>query len=453
MIPIVTPQEVAAIDAAAPEPVEVLIERAGAATARAALGLLGGGYGRRVLVIAGKGNNGADGRAAARRLTRRGVRCVVIAPGEPPPRGACHLVIDAAYGTGFEARPGWAPLATPAAPVLAVDIPSGVSGLTGDAAPGVLAAQRTVTFAALKPGLVLHPGRGFAGLVEVADIGLDVSRARAHVVTAADAAAWIPARPVDTHKWRAAVWAFAGSPGMTGAAALAARAAQRAGAGYVRLSSPGAPEDPRAPIEAVGWALPAQGWAEAARRAGFERFAAALVGPGLGRSAQQDREVRELVATAPVPLVVDGDALSALGETAPDVLRGRPGPTVLTPHEGEFARLGGVLGGDRFEAVRALAARLGAVVLLKGPTTIVAAPGGEALVSQEGDARLATAGSGDVLTGIIAALLALGVEPARAAAAGAVVHGRAAALGPAAGLVAGQLPELAASVLAALASR
>ena len=162
-----------AIDAAAPEPVEVLIGRAGAAVARAVVDLLGGTYGRRVVVLAGKGNNGNDGRDAARRLRRRGMRVHVLDAADlPEVLPACDLVIDAAYGTGF--RGEWTPPTAPA-PVLAVDIPSGVDGLTGQMPGGALTAARTVTFAALKPGLLLRPGADRAGQVDVADIGLDVS--------------------------------------------------------------------------------------------------------------------------------------------------------------------------------------------------------------------------------------------------------------------------------------
>src|SRR5262245_61094349 len=165
MIPIVTPTEMAAIDAAAPEPVDVLIGRAGHAVARAAIDLLGGTYGRRVVVLAGKGNNGNDGRDAARRLARRGVRAQVMdAPSLPDRLPPCDLVIDAAYGTGFHGE--WHAPDPGDAPVLAVDIPSGVDGVTGEAHGRVLPAVRTVSFAALKPGLVLEPGASLCGDVE-----------------------------------------------------------------------------------------------------------------------------------------------------------------------------------------------------------------------------------------------------------------------------------------------
>ena len=437
MIPIVTPEEMGAIDAAAPESVEVLIGRAGAAVARAVVDLLGGTYGRRVVVLAGKGNNGNDGRDAARRLRRRGMRVHVIDAADlPEALPACDLVIDAAYGTGF--RGEWTPPTVPA-PVLAVDIPSGVDGLTGQMPGGALTAARTVTFAALKPGLLLPPGADRAGQVDVADIGLDVSGARAHVVEGADVAAWLPRRATAGHKWQAAVRVVAGSPGMTGAAHLTSAAAFRAGAGYVTLSSPGVDHDPMAPTEVVGRPLPSAGWDQAvlddARRHG-----ALAVGPGLGTGPEAVAAVRAVVAGWPGALVVDGDGLTALGQTVADVTASRSVPAVLTPHEGEFARLaGGPPDDDRIAAVRSLAATSGSVVLLKGPATVVAAPDGTVLITTTGDARLATAGTGDVLTGVIAALLAGGLEPLRAAAAGAFLHGRAGAVGWRHGLVASDL--------------
>jgi hydroxyethylthiazole kinase-like uncharacterized protein yjeF len=455
--PIVTPEEMGAIDAAASEPTDVLVGRAGAAVAREALRMLGGGYGRRVVVLAGKGNNGADGRAAAERLRSRGVRVTVIDAADAPAMlPAADLVIDAAYGTGFrgEYHPpelpsttrteGGSPTPTDRCtpPVLAVDIPSGVSGLTGEASGSPWTANRTVTFAARKPGLLLGAGPVLAGEVVVADIGLDASSAGAWLVTTGDVARWIPERAHDTHKWTSAVWVVAGSPGMTGSAHLATRAAQRAGAGYVRLATPGSEADPFAPTEAVVVSLPEQGWAGDVL-AGIDRFRALAVGPGLGTGEVGAAEVRRLVVEAQVAMVVDGDGLRALGRDAADVIGRRPvdfPPVVLTPHGGEWEALtGSPPPADRFAAVRALAAETGAVVLLKGSTTIVADPAGTVLVSTSGDARLASAGTGDVLTGTLAALLAQGLPGVQAAAAAAHLHGRAGALAWRRGLVAGDV--------------
>jgi ADP-dependent NAD(P)H-hydrate dehydratase / NAD(P)H-hydrate epimerase len=446
VFPIVTPAEMGDIDADAPEPVEVLIGRAGWATARAARRMLGRPAGRRVVVVAGPGNNGADGRAAAAVLSRSGVHCRVVDVADAPARLAGHdLVIDAAYGTGF--RGSYDAPEVAGAPVLAVDIPSGLDGLTGVPGGRVLRAQATVCFAALKPGLLLGAGAEHTGRIEVVDIGLDVGRARSWLLDATDLAARWPGRPRDTHKWQAACWVIGGSPGMTGAPRLATRGAQRAGAGYVRLSVPGSDVASTGPVEAVGVALPVSGWAGRVLT-DVDRVAAVVVGPGLGAGDGTAAEVRHLLAGLTRPVVVDGDALSALG-VGVEQLRDRSAPTVLTPHDGEFTRLAGrPPGPDRLADARELAARSGAVVLLKGPTTVVADPDGRVLVCRAGDQRLATAGTGDVLSGIIGALLAQGCDPWWAAGLAAEVHGRAAMLGPAIGLVAADVAELVPAVLA-----
>jgi hydroxyethylthiazole kinase-like uncharacterized protein yjeF len=442
VIPIVTPTEMRAIDAAAAVSVDVLIGRAGAAVARAAVDLLDGSYGRRVVVIAGKGNNGADGRDAARRLRARGAHVEVLdAAALPDGLPRCDLVIDAAYGTGF--RGTWTPPDVPAEiPVLAVDIPSGVDGLTGTADGHALFADRTVTFAALKPGLLFADGAEHAGAIDVIDIGLDASDATAWLVEGDDIADWLPERAADAHKYHAAAWVIAGSPDMAGAARLAASAAQRAGAGYVRLSTPGGDAD--APVEVVRTSLPAEGWA-ATVLGDLAKFKAVAVGPGLGRGSDDD--VRSLARECPVPLVIDGDALTAMGRD----LDGLVAHAVLTPHDGEYERLMGERpGADRIDAARRLAARAGVTVVLKGEVMVVAAPDGEALLAAEGDARLATAGSGDVLTGITVALLAQGMEPQLAAASAAYLLGAAADLGWRRGLVASDIVALLPVVLEGL---
>ena len=438
MIPMVTPEEMAAIDAAAPEPVEVLIERAGAAVARAALALLGGGYGRRIAVVAGPGNNGNDGRSAARRLRARGAQVVEYDARDAPARlPAVDLVIDAAYGTGLR-RPYTAPSAQPGTPVLAVDIPSGVDGLTGVLCGAPAAADATITFAALKPGLVFPPGRELCGEISIADIGLDVSRARAHLIEATDLERIGP-RPVDAHKWQRACWVIGGSPGMTGAPQLAAAAAARAGAGYVRLSVPGADlASDLTPIEAVHVPVGPDLTIAADELA---RVRSVVFGPGLGRSAAITDAARRFVAGASVPLVIDGDGLTALAERAAGAIAQRSYPTILTPHDGEYRALTGKPPeADRCDAARRLARTTGAIVLLKGPTTVIAHPGGRVLLSVAGDARLASAGTGDVLAGTIGGLLAHGLDAFWAAALGAFVHGTAALTSAQAfGLVAGDL--------------
>ena len=225
---------------------------------------------------------------------------------------------------------------------------------------------------------------------------------------------------------------------MSGAAALCAGAAARTGAGYVRVSTPGGAATDL-PIESVRTDLSEVGWASEVI-ADLARFDALVIGNGLGVAQATKDQIRQVVAAATgrgVPTVVDADGLTALGA---DASRFVSSSTILTPHDGEFARLAGhAPGEDRIADARALAAECGAVVLLKGRTTVVAAPDGEVLVSIAGDQRLATAGTGDVLAGIIGALLACGLDPLRAAAGGAFLHGRAGALGWRRGLVAGDV--------------
>jgi NAD(P)H-hydrate epimerase len=463
MRPVATVGEVRAADAAALEHVAhaTLVARAGTAVAHGALEMMGAGYGHRVVVVAGKGNNGADGRVAARLLEHRGARVAVIdassAPARLPP---CDLVLDAAYGTGFRGRYD-APQVPPGALVLAVDIPSGVDGDTGVAPGCPMVADRTVTFAALKPGLLQGDGPPLAGQVVVADIGVAIDRPGIELVEDADVAGLVARRGRHAQKWESAVAVVAGSPGMEGAAWLAASGASHAGAGMVRLAVPGAGEQGGSvttgpwPVEAVRLALPKDGWAGDVLKV-LDRCRALVVGPGLGRSDTTQAEVRRLVARSPVPVVVDADALFALGDaSAARSVIGSGRAVVLTPHDGEFRRLAGMApGADRVAAARSLAERTGAVVLLKGPLTAVAsgeacstgAASGEStarvLLCASGTARLATAGTGDVLSGVIGAFLVRGVPVPEAAALAAHVHGRAAGLGPAEGLVAPDLPRL-----------
>ena len=450
MQPVLTVTEMQAVDARAQAdtPLEQLVERAGTAVAGAALELMGGAYGRRAVLVCGKGNNGADGRVAARLLAGRGVRVTVVAPGEVDALGMSgppvDLVVDAAFGTGFRGAYD-APRVAPGIPVLAVDIPSGVEGDTGRATGTVLPATATVTFVALKPGLVQGDGATLAGDVRVVDIGLPVGSHRVDVVDDGDVADLVPDRDPGGNKWVAAVLVVAGSPGMTGAAALSARAAYRAGAGMVRLGVPGGDPAALPADEAVGITLPAVGWADLALSAA-DRCHAVVAGPGLGRGTGVGAEVRALVASSPVPVVVDADGLFALGRL--DGAVATRSPVVLTPHDGEYARLcDSPPGPDRIDAARRLAAASGMVALVKGPTTAVADPSGRVLLARSGTPSLATAGTGDVLSGVIGALLARGVPPLEAAALGAHLHGRAGALGHRSGLVAGDLPDLVARVL------
>jgi NAD(P)H-hydrate epimerase len=461
--PVLTIEEMRAADAAALREVTetTLVERAGTAVAVAALRLLGGAYGRRVVIIAGRGNNGADGRVAARVLSRRGARVTVVAAGDTDPVPPCDLLIDAAYGTGFRGRYD-APDLPEDVPVLAVDIPSGVSGDTGKSSGRPFRAVRTVTFAALKPGLLQGDGAELAGEVEVADIGVPFDRPDIGVVQDADILRLLPARPHQAHKWQTAVAIVAGSPGMEGASALCARGASHAGAGMVRLAVPGADVGKGTrpgpwPVEAVRFALSESGWATEVLEV-LERCGALVVGPGLGRDDVVRSEIRRLIGRSPVPVVADADALAALddAEGARKVIGETNQPVVLTPHDGEYRMLTGQdPGDDRLAAARHLADRAGAVVLLKGSPTVVVQPSANptgsahpadprptALVSMSGSSRLATAGTGDVLSGVIGAFMARGLRALPAAALAAHVHGRAAGLGPAEGLVAGDLPVL-----------
>lgn len=441
MTPIVTPEEMAAIDSISGEPLPVLASRAGIAVARAAIDVMGGCFGRRVVVLVGQGNNGTDGRLAARRLARRGARTVLVEASEAGdilPKA--DLVIDAAYGTGL--RRQWDAPRT-SSPVIAVDIPSGVDPVTGCLLGRSMSAQCTVTFAALKPGLLLGEGRCLAGRVEVADIGLDTSSANAWLVTDHDIPEMVPPRPANAHKWQSACWVVAGSRGMEGSAGFVATAAQRAGSGYVRLSTP-RDLDIDGPPEAVRWPVDADITLD---KSEVDRFSSMVIGPGLGRSPEVASAVRRVVANSRIPLVVDGDGLAAIGQGS--VLSGETRPLVLTPHDGEYEYLTGRRpSSDRLSAARAVALSTGAVVALKGPTTVVAGPDGRAFFVSSGDQRLATAGSGDVLAGIIGAFLARGAGPLEAAAAGAHVHGRLLDRLPGTGVLASDLaPELVQTLL------
>ncbi|MGI9604838.1 MAG: NAD(P)H-hydrate dehydratase [Acidimicrobiales bacterium] len=440
MLPIVTPEEMAEVDRRAleSEPLEAILERVGAALAREAIAMMGGTYGRRVVAVSGPGLNGADARACAALLRDRGVHVIEIDALEAAPLlPACDLVIDGAFGTGLT-REYRAP--TTIAPVLSVDIPSGIDGLLGAPLGTPVHADRTLTMTALKPGLLFGAGPEYAGDVTIADIGLDASSASAHLVEDRDVVEWLPPTPRSAHKWHTAVLVVAGSPGMTGAAHLASRGAMRAGAGYVHLDS-AVTSDPQIPVEVVG-SLGGLGV-----KTDPSRFRAGVIGPGLGRSASAGQLVRAALGALDAPAVVDGDGLNAL-ISSPEVTIDRTAPSVLTPHDGEFQRLTGApVPADRMAGARRLAAARGCVVLLKGPATVIAEPGGRTLVANAGDARLATAGSGDVLSGIIGAFLARGVPAFEAAAAAAHVHGAAATAGHRVGLIASDLPDLVAAWL------
>jgi NAD(P)H-hydrate epimerase len=477
-------------------PVTLLMERAGLAVARAALGLAGGAYGRRAVVVCGKGNNGGDGLVAARHLTRWGMAAEVFLldpalrepaaanleaarragiPVRPFAPGALRrslrradVAVDAVFGIGFrggaegEFADAIGLLNEAGVPVVAVDIPSGVEGDTGAIRGPVVQADVTVTFGAPKLGTILFPGAAAAGVLEVADIGFppDLLAAEVGLLEGADVRAAWPSRPPDTHKRRSGVvLVVAGSRRMTGAPRLVARGASRAGAGLVTVAAPqGAlPTIQAALDEATFLPLPEgpEGSASGAAWEGVSgrlgEFDSVAVGPGLSTDGETPALVRRLVRESPAPLVVDADAINAFAGRA-DELAGRAAPAVLTPHAGEFARLfdmpAHAVEEDRVGLARKAAAETGCIVLLKGSRSVIASPEGDAAINPTGGSVLATAGTGDVLTGIVAALLARGVPPMDAAAVGAFVHGLAGSLagertgeGTVAGDVAGAVPE------------
>jgi ADP-dependent NAD(P)H-hydrate dehydratase / NAD(P)H-hydrate epimerase len=461
--PVLTPAEMGDADRraiASGTSEAALIERAGHAVAWHVRRALGGVYGRRAVVVCGKGNNGADGRVAARVLRGWGVGVDEFQLADGIDLDALSralerdpLVVDAMYGTGFRGKlegdaEQVADRIFPFCDVVAVDIPSGVDGLTGATAGAHVSADSTVCFAALKPGLLFEPGRSLAGRVEVVDIGIPVE-SDVHVLSWVDIP--VPRRAEDDHKWSSGLFVVGGSTGMIGAPMMTSHAAARCGAGMVVCGLPGPATAARASgTEVVTRALPAtehDALDETAADAvldGIDRFRALAIGPGLGRDAATRRAVQRIVSEAPCRIVVDADALVALGEDRGPLERrranGHPAP-VLTPHAGEYERLAGrPVGDDRLAAARALAHDTGAVVLLKGPGTVIAGPDGDAVVNTTGGAMLATAGTGDVLTGVIGGLLAHHCEPFRAAAAGAWLHGTAAEqAGTGDGLVASDL--------------
>ena len=455
MRPVLTPEEMAEADRrtiAAGTPVEVLMERAGRAVAWALRRSSSAGvYGRRVVVVCGKGNNGGDGKVTARALRSWGMQVDVFELEAGIDRGRfghalerAECAVDAMFGTGFkgelEGDAEWVAeqLFARGPYTLAVDIPSGIDGLTGDLRGSAVRADGTLTFAALKPGLLLEPGRFHTGDVEVADIGIEVGTPAIGVTEAADVAAAVAPRPPSAHKWQTGLMVVGGSNGMTGAPLMVSHAAMRAGAGIVWCCIPGEGGAVRAAgTEVITKDLPTL--TDALRD--IERFVALVVGPGIGRDDAVATGVRELVAKATIPLVLDADGLNALaGDVEP--LRARHVPTVVTPHDGEYERLAGEpVGADRLAAAHRLAERSGAVVLLKGPATIVAEPGGRTAINPTGGPWLATAGTGDVLSGIIGGLIAGGTDVFEGAVAAAWLHGRAADHAGHTGLIASDLIE------------
>lgn len=455
---LLTPAEMARADAAAIAlgiPGIRLMEAAGRAVASAVQRRF---RPCRTLVLAGPGNNGGDGWVAARLLEAAGWPISVAPLGSPRPgsdaamaaarwRGPvlpfasaevarAELVIDAVFGAGLT-RPvdGLAAevLAACRAPLVAVDVPSGLDGATGAVRGFAPQAVLTITFFRLKPGHLLYPGRGLCGETVLAEIGLPATvlegiRPRTF---ANGPALWRLPRPGPTvHKYSRGHVVVAGGAAMTGAARLAAGAARRAGAGLLTIS---APDGASAAIYRTG--EPGLLVAEASEEALLSdpRLNAWIVGPGLPPDAATRARLRAVVAAGRA-VVADAGALGAAAGD-PSALAGC---AILTPHEGEFARVFGAVGEDRLAAARAAAALTGAVVLLKGADSVIAAPDGRAVINTNAPPSLATAGTGDVLAGIAGALLAQGMAPFEAAAAACFLHGDAASrAGP--GLVAEDL--------------
>jgi hydroxyethylthiazole kinase-like uncharacterized protein yjeF len=460
-----------------------LMERAGAGVARALERLAPDGP---VTVVCGKGNNGGDGLVAARLLreSSRPVTVVCVAApteltgdaranleqlaGPPPVRldgspwsgddgaaetpqaapelfGAHVSLVDALLGTGFEGEPRGAVAAAIAAinaagaPVVSVDVPSGVDASTGVVRGAAVRASLTVTFHAPKPGLWINPGKAHAGEVQVLDIGIPRGAPGGAAVGLIDPSVLeqLPRRDAQGTKFTSGhVLVVGGSRGLTGAPQMAAKASMRAGAGYVTACVPaslqeliagaGTPEMMTRGLPDDDGALTAQavaGVLEASARGG-----SLALGPGLGRSDGAFACARALAQEASVAMVLDADGLNAHAGRLAD-LRTRTPPTVLTPHAGELGRLleldSSEIERERLRHVTEAAKQAEAVVLLKGDDTLIAAPDGIVAVSPGGSPALATAGTGDVLTGVIAALLAHGLEAFAAAAAGVWLHAEA----------------------------
>jgi hydroxyethylthiazole kinase-like uncharacterized protein yjeF len=385
---------------------------------------------RRFVAVCGNGANGGDGRIALEVLEGAGR---AARPVEDAPLAEADVIIDALFGTGFHGEPREDAARTIAAingagvPVVSVDLPSGVNASTGEVAGACVEAAVTVTFHGPKVGLEVAPGRFQSGDVVVADIGLGPLDTEHKLVSPAILRE-VPRRRADQNKYTAGtVLVVGGSRGLTGAPSLTTEAAFRADAGYVAVAVPDStlPTFEQRLLEAVKLPCPEDDGKISPRAiepiAEFAAKAGALaLGPGLGRGPGPNEVVRRLLEELDRPAVVDADGLYDLNPFE------RSAPTVLTPHEGELARLLGEesewVAAHRLEAVRRGAERFGCVCLLKGADTLIAAPGQGVLVSALGTPALATAGSGDVLTGIVAAFLAKGMDARLAAAAAAAAQ-------------------------------
>ncbi len=480
---LLTPERMTRADAAAVEagiPGLRLMHRAGLAVAQAVAGHWPRGP---VAVLCGPGNNGGDGFVAAEQLRQWGwpVRLGLLGDAAALKGDAAHyaqayggdieplsaevlegatVVVDALFGAGL-ARPlqGAAREAVQAVqqmrlPVCAVDVPSGLDGATGQALGDVfMRACVTVTFFRKKPGHVLMPGRALCGKLSVADIGIPASVLDAIGVDACENAPtlWRKVFPwprLDSHKYHRGHVLVVGGESMTGAARLSALAAARAGSGLVTVAAP----EPAWPIYAAALtSVMVHKLDDADDLAGLlgdVRKNVIVVGPGAGVSEATRQYVMAALATRRAT-VLDADAITAFASEPATLFRAVRGTCVLTPHEGEFARLFGDVRGDKLLRARQAASVSGAVVVVKGADTVVAAPDGRAVINTNAPPELATGGSGDVLTGLIAGLLAQGMPAFEATAAAVWLHGEAARqFGP--GLIADDLPAMLPAALRAL---
>jgi NAD(P)H-hydrate epimerase len=457
----------------------VLMENAGMAVARKVREMLEGAVNPRVLVVSGKGNNGGDGCVAARQLKKSGIETTVLLIGrkrdikgdarvnvsivskllevvEVSNQGflkklkaeleSCDLVVDAIVGTGANDRmKGLVASAITAVrecnkPVVCVDIPSGLDADNGLPLGVCVRGTETVTLGLPKAGLLLHPGASFAGKLTVADIGfpdklLESKNLSLHLLQEKEIASLLPQRPPDAHKGSMGrVLVLAGSCGYTGAAVLTSMGALRSGCGLVTLGVPRSLNTifeikltevitrPLPETEAGTLGLEAEG--EILDM--VERADALAVGPGLARHPETQALVRKLMMTVEKPMVIDADALNIL-EGDISLLERRHAPTVITPHPGEMGRLLGVPASEvqakRISLSRETAVKQGIVVVLKGARTVIAGSDGNAFINPTGNSGMASAGMGDVLTGIIASLVSQGIECLEAAKAGVFLHG------------------------------